>query len=290
MGDLLSDLTLDGGPGRYTGTVSPDWVVYTPNGGFLASLALRAAGLEAPDHRPRAFSCHYLTVPQLGRVDIDVDVRRAGRRARSVRVSMTQDGRPILEGMAWTSSETADGLLHEVPTMPNVPPPEDVPQWTPREGEQAPIDMVPFWRNLDAKMLGWRVGQRWEERTEGPPVRTEWNRFRPRSTFDDHYVDAARSLILIDTLMLPAAMMSYPEPMTHFGVSLDLTVWFHHHAGDDEWLLCEAVAPVAGSGLIAGTARTWTRDGRLVASGGQQMLLRRVAPARTERMDAAATA
>jgi acyl-CoA thioesterase len=38
--------------------------------------------------------------------------------------------------------------------------------------------------------------------------------------------------------------------------------------------LCEARSDVAERGLVAGTARLWTGDGRLIASGAQQMFSR----------------
>jgi acyl-CoA thioesterase-2 len=212
MGDLLEDLHLDGGDGRYRGRVSPDWVVLAPNGGFLASLALRAAGVESPQHHPAAISVHYLNVPTLDEVVIEVTTLRSSRRARSMRVSIEQDSTSVLEALVWTTAEQEDGLVHEIATMPQVPEPEEVPQWNPRAGEPMPDDLLPFWRNLDARMYGWPVGQRWEERTPGAPIRTEWNRFRPRATFDDPFVDATRSVILIDALMFAAAMLAYREP------------------------------------------------------------------------------
>jgi acyl-CoA thioesterase-2 len=276
VGDLLEDLHLDGSDGCYRGRVSPDWVIVQPNGGFLSSLALRAAGAESPKHTPASLSVHYLNVPTVDTVDIEVTMLRSSRRARSMRVSITQQSTPVLEALVWTTAEQADGLTHEIATMPQVPGPDEIPQWNPRAGEPMPDDLTPFWGNMDARMYGWPVGQRWEERTPGAPIRTEWNRFRPRATFDDPFVDAARSVILIDTLMLTAAMLAYREPMTHMGVSLDLSVWFHREAIGEEWLLCEAVSPVAGSGVVAGSARIWTQDGRLVASGGQQNLARRI--------------
>jgi hypothetical protein len=46
MGDLERDTRLAGGEGRYTATLSRDWEIWGPNGGYLASLALRAAGAQ----------------------------------------------------------------------------------------------------------------------------------------------------------------------------------------------------------------------------------------------------
>lgn len=276
MGDLAMDLRLDGSDGRYTGVIGPDWVIWTPNGGFLASLALRAAGAETSLPLPAAITCHYLNVPELGVIELEVARLRASRRAESFRVSMRQGERPIVESLVWTAAEQHDGLAHEFARMPDVSPPEQLAPWTPRDGEPEGDGVLPLWRNIDARLEGWPEGQPWEQRTEGPPLRHDWCRFRPRATFDDPYVDAARAIIAMDTLMFPAALMKHPEPMTHFAPSLDLSVWLHRPSSGSEWLLVETSSPVAERGLVGGVARVWTRDGRIVASGGQQMLGRRV--------------
>jgi len=41
---------------------------------------------------------------------------------------------------------------------------------------------------------------------------------------------------------------------------------------DAEWLLADAEAPIGKAGLIGGATRIWTPDGRLVASGGAQLI------------------
>lgn len=277
MGDLAVDLRIEGRDGAYVGSVSADWVVWTPNGGFLASLAVRAAGLESPGRRPAVLSCHFLNVPEIGEVDIAVTPLRASRRADSMRVSVLQRGRPVLEALVWTVEDHDDGLVHTAVAMPEVPPPQALTPWTPRDDDAASA-VLPLWRNIDARMDGWPEGQQWELRAPGPPERREWCRFRPTATFEDEFVDAARAVILIDTLMFPAALMTHVEPMTHIAPSMDLTVWFHRSAVGHEWLLCEASSPLADAGLVAGAGRIWTQDGRLVASGGQHMLTRRVLP------------
>ena len=60
--------------------------------------------------------------------------------------------------------------------------------------------------------------------------------------------------------------------------TLDLNVAFHRHAGDHDWLLCDGAAPVSTEGLFGWTARVWSTDGRLHASGGGQCLYRRMQP------------
>jgi acyl-CoA thioesterase II len=53
-----------------------------------------------------------------------------------------------------------------------------------------------------------------------------------------------------------------------------VTVRFHASAADSPWLLVEGWSPVARDGLVASSVSVWSGDGRLVASGGQQMLCR----------------
>jgi acyl-CoA thioesterase len=59
-------------------------------------------------------------------------------------------------------------------------------------------------------------------------------------------------------------------------VNVDLYVAFHRARPESEYLLLDSTAPVAGEGLIGYRANTWAEDGTLVASGGGQLLCRRV--------------
>ena len=49
MGDLDRDTAVVGDGGRYTATLSDDWEIWGPNGGYIAAILLRAAGAS---HRP----------------------------------------------------------------------------------------------------------------------------------------------------------------------------------------------------------------------------------------------
>ena len=55
MGDFSVDTRVEavaGQPGRHRATLSEEWRVWGPNGGYLAAIALRAAGAEARIPRP----------------------------------------------------------------------------------------------------------------------------------------------------------------------------------------------------------------------------------------------
>jgi acyl-CoA thioesterase len=56
-----------------------------------------------------------------------------------------------------------------------------------------------------------------------------------------------------------------------------VNVRFHALAPDDAWLLTDAWSPAAGDGLVGGTGAVWSESGRLLATGGQQMLCRPMA-------------
>lgn len=86
MGDLAHDTTVEPvGDGAYRATLSRDWEIWGPMGGYVAAVALRAAGLGAGHRTPAAFSCHYLNVAAFGPVDIRVTARKENRVALSHR-------------------------------------------------------------------------------------------------------------------------------------------------------------------------------------------------------------
>ena len=62
MGDLEVDTRLEErGEGRFRATLSTDWEIWGPNGGYVAAIALRAAGRVAKVPRPAAFTGHFLS-------------------------------------------------------------------------------------------------------------------------------------------------------------------------------------------------------------------------------------
>ena len=67
MGDLAADTAIEGSDGRYRAHLSRDWEIWGPNGGYLAVIAIRAAGAQTSLRRPATFSCHYLGVADSAR-------------------------------------------------------------------------------------------------------------------------------------------------------------------------------------------------------------------------------
>jgi acyl-CoA thioesterase-2 len=243
-------------------------------GGYVAAIALRAAGLESPFARPASFFCHYLGVGAFEDVALTVTVLRQARTAAAHRVVVTQGERPILDALVWSVGEV-EGLEHH-PVAPAVPLPATLPSFEDlfEEGSGPPF---PFWNNVEGRPLN--VIMDWPPREPLEPVWRQWSRFRPRATFEDPWVDAARSVILIDVQSWPSGSRPhvYLEP-SFIAPSLDLYVAFCEPAPEEEWLLCDGYSPSASDGLMGWTGQLWARDGRLVAYGGGQGLFRRVPP------------
>lgn len=263
MGDLALDTELRGGDGRYSATLSRDWEIWGPNGGYLATIALRAAGAEAAIPRPVTFAAQFLRTARFDVVDIEVSVPRRGRRSEAIAVTISQDDKPVLLAQVRTA-DTVPGLVHDVARAPEAAPAESIPL---SEGNAH----YKFWENVDSRWVAPndREFENYEDGPGLPPRRISWHRFAPRARFDDPFLEAARSLILIDTMTWPAAHL--PHPRGAFNApNLDVTAWFHRPPGS-EWLLVDHQCPVADEGVMGTHGRVYDDAGRLVASGGAQL-------------------
>jgi acyl-CoA thioesterase len=273
MGALDVDTTLEGGEGHYRACLSEDWRIWGPNGGYLAALALRCAGAATPLRRPASFTCHFLGVADFTDVELTARTLRRTKRAESIAVSMTQHGAPVLEALAWVVDDALEGLEHAALTMPDVPHPDALPRFEDLLPDDAP--RFKFWENLEFRPVDWIDD--WEARPPGDFHESNWYRFRPTETFADPFLDAGRALLVLDTVLWPVASRGHPENTAFYAPSIDVNARFHALAPHDAWLLTDAWSPAAGDGLVGGTATIWSESGRLLATGGQQMLCRPMA-------------
>jgi acyl-CoA thioesterase-2 len=274
VGDLGEDTVVEPkGDGSYRAVLSPEWEIWGPMGGYVAACALRAAGLASAHPYPAAFSCHYLGVARFGPVDIAVETRRKGRTAASLRVEITQDGRPVLDAMVWSTAGVG-GLEHDETVAPDVPGPRELPYLADLLPQDSPRPYR-FWDNIESKPVHFE--EKWPPDGPRPAIWQSWLRFVPTPTFDDPFLDAARLVILVDLPSWPSASRPHAwQDPPFIAPSLDLNVAFHRPASDHEWLLCDGSAPLSRGGLFGWTARVWSSGGDLHASGGGQCLYRRV--------------
>lgn len=116
------------GDGRYACSFDAAWSVPVGiNGGILMAVLVRAIHAEVgPGRQLRSLTCQFMRPPKATEATVVVEVVRTGKRATNLRVTLEQDGRPMVIGLAICFT----GGLREVatwsPGLPQVPPPAEV--------------------------------------------------------------------------------------------------------------------------------------------------------------------
>jgi acyl-CoA thioesterase-2 len=282
MGELGKDTDVEplDESGRFRHKLRRAWQVWGPNGGYIASVALRAAGACTPLPRPASLSCLFLGMASYDKeyVEIEVESLRRTKRSDALRVTVTQDGQRMLEAHVWAVADGMSGLEHDVTQMPDVPLPGEL-----KSFEELDPDTPPnhFWANFDGKPIEWIPPEEWPPPPPVEPRSRQWMRYNPVALYkDDAWIDACRAVILLDTYQWPAAHRAHlhrgaNEP-AFIAPNMDQSIHFHQPAPESEWLLIDAHGPVAQGGLMGCESRVWSEDGRLVASATSNLMCREV--------------
>lgn len=241
MGALDDDTEVEpvaGVPGRYRGRLRRDWETWGPNGGYLASVALRAAGTATTLPLPATFSCLFLRAGTFDDVEIEVTSLRSAKRTEALRVTITQDERALLEAHVWTVEAELPGLEHSLAVAPDVAGPDELRSIAELEPDAAPHR---FWQNFDRKPISWTAPG------DAPPPSTnsairQWMRFTPEARWqDDPWVNACRSVVLLDTFQWPAAHQPHSDRRSDqpafIAPNIDLSIRFHRAVPSSEWLV-----------------------------------------------------
>jgi acyl-CoA thioesterase len=255
------------GPGVFEGQVTRDWwIVFGPNGGFLAAMLVRAmaAAVGDPARAARSLTIHYTAAPTEGPVRIRTTAERAGRSLTTVSARMEQADRLIALAIGAFSLTRLPAIEFDEAPAPDVLPPEDVPIVEPhpqmppfsRQWEVRPAIGTPPFTGADAPALtgGWIRPADPEGEADGP-----------------HPIDAALVAQLADA-WIPAVFvrLTAPNPVP----TIDLTIHFRADlplAAD--YLLVSFESRLSRGGFIEEDGAIWTRDGRLIAHSRQLALL-----------------
>jgi acyl-CoA thioesterase len=266
MADFLADTRVERvAPGRYAASLSPDWAVWGPNGGYVAAIALRAALAESRLPRPASFHCHFLAVGEFAPVELSVTSLGGSKRAESLRVDLTQGGRALLAASAWIVDDGLSGFAHEFAAAPALAQPVALHSYGELAGDEY-AQWYPIWRHIEGRPLCWR-------QPPGEPVWRTWMRFSD-TRVEDRAACALRQLLWLDFAGWNATIAAHAWPFRWLTPNLDLAVQFHTFAPDAEWTLVDGVVPIAKDGLVGCSARLWSEDGRLLATGTSKHLSR----------------
>ncbi len=266
---LKDDTRLDGRDGRFRANLHEDWQIWFPNGGYMATVLLRAVGEASQFHRPVSHTCYFLSVPEIGPVDIQVTSVKKTRNAEALAFSMTQDNKPIIQGMAWTG-QPVEGYSHDDAQMPKVAGYDQLKSTAEIDGahpEQA------FWHHFEQRPISQDV--HWQQTVPGVAMQQDWLAFKDEPD-EDPFLSAGRFVVLLDSYGWPAAARAHSGDGRFIAPTLSLTVDFHRsYAG--RWMLSEATAPIADDGYMQVRSRLWAEEGPLLASA-QAMLICRPRP------------
>ena len=191
------------------------------------------------------------------------------------RVVASQNGEPILNLVA-SFQKPQEGLAHQLPTLPNVPAPEDLPSDTTirREvAEQLPDGpmrrMLLRPRAFDFRSVEPRD---WLDPQKREPRAHVW--FRTVAALPDDRPIHRGVLAYFTDFQLLATVLQPHGLSFHKGqvkaASLDHAIWFHGDFRADDWLLYVTDSPWSGLARGFGRGEVFTRDGRLVASVAQE--------------------
>ena len=199
-----------------------------------------------------------------GPVEYEREQMHDGRAWASSTITASQGDRLLSRSLVLLNHVEPDLIRHAV-VMPDVPDPEDCPP--------QPITLV--FPGTEARPV-----DRPDARTaDGAPMRCDW--IRP-PTFDDVAANQAVVAWSSPGFTIGVAMQAHPDTVrisdAHRSVSTGVishTVHFHDHFSPGAWLLVVSTAAFAGNGRVYGHGSVFTHEGTLVATFGQDAMVRR---------------
>lgn len=274
MGNFAEDVTVRAtGAGRYRSELDHSWdLVAAPQGGVVASLALRAAAdaVGEPEHLLRTCTTVFAAPVTAGAVGIEVTVLRRGRTATQVVATIHNEsasaGATVVA--VYGSSRRGPSFVDVAP--PVVPPAQACPSYRdPVPAGVEPFEPLPFWIQVEGRpALGHPP---WEEHEPGSSDVATWLRFDDPPRLGDGSLDPLGVITLADRM--PGCI---DERIGHagprwFAPSSDLTVHVLEPLRT-EWVLAHDRARWADDGWASAESTLWDETGTLVAYATQMML------------------
>lgn len=274
---LLSVLSLNSTEARttediFTGVSHPMPRGRVFGGQVLAQSVLAASRTVDPDRPIHSMHGYFLRPGDTAHgITFAVDRLRDGRSFTARRTQAFQQGVPIFSMIASFQIEE-DGLDHAEP-MPDVPGPEELSD--PELDSLHPLNpQTVVGLPLQARHV---EGSLWAgDRVASSPSQNVWIRVRRRLP-DDPLLHRAALAYMSDMSIQESVLRAHGLTWSAGDVnvaSLDHAMWWHRPARADEWLLYAQTSPTARGARGLSTGRLYTRDGELVASVAQEIMVR----------------
>jgi acyl-CoA thioesterase II len=204
----------------------------------------------------------------------EVERARDGLSFSSRRVVALQDGKPIL--VSSLSFQTASQGDDYQPTMPQVPPPESLPNERQLSLEAGKLDesfMITTGEDLDIRVV---EPVDWDNPVPREPALQAWMK-TTSAVPDARGLHQALLAYMSDAFLIDVCLIAHGR---HFAganfqvASLDHALWFHEDFRADDWLLHTVEAERIGGGRGLARGNFYTRAGNLVATTMQQGVMR----------------
>ncbi|MGV9193202.1 acyl-CoA thioesterase [Microbacterium sp. MC2] len=284
VGALLEVLTLDSGAARTTEDIFTGVSHSMPTGRVFGGQVLAQAVIAAertmpPDRTVHSMHGYFLRPGDAERgITFAVDRIHDGRSFSTRRTQAYQDGLPIFSMIASFEIDSA-GLDHQAPMPSDVPMPEDLP-----DVEEGLSGLHPMSKRffVDRPVELRHVPSPIYSRVEGEPAPRQSVWMRTRAALpDDPALHRAALAYMSDLSIQESVLRAHGVSWSHPGLkvaSLDHAMWWHRPARVDDWLLYDQESPSARGGRGLGTGRIYTREGVLVATVAQEIMVRVPAP------------
>jgi len=245
-------------------------------GGQVLAQSLIAAERTLPENRTVHSMHGYFLRPGDATQGITFAVDRIhdGRSFSTRRSQAYQNGVPIFSMIASFQDEDP-GVEHAAPMPEGVPDPDDVPSDDELIGSVHPITgRLLAERPADVRHVTGPLFLDFEG--ERVPQQAVWMRMRA-SMPDDPRLHRAALAYLSDMTIQESILRRHGVTWSTPGLkvaSLDHAMWWHRFGRVDEWMLYVQESPNARGGRGLGHGRIYSRDGALIASVAQEIMVR----------------
>lgn len=277
-GDVwVSDLSVDtrvhpvsGRDGAYTATIATEWKAFYVFGGMSSTLALRAAEAAAarPDFVPLSATATFCSPIQVGSVEADTQVLRAGKSVVNCRsVLRNADSEDIGVHMMATFGQRYESPIRvvDVAYPKEVAPPSSYPEVV--YPEDWPMAQLPLYAHYE-----WRpaIGHApWtRDWAPGEPRVAAWIRYRKPARLASGALDPVTYFLPSDLLMSAVHQALGPDHDPVF-VSLEIAIQFFDTT-QGPWMLQHCRAPYVANGYAYAQVELWGEERNLLAIATQR--------------------